>query len=84
MPALAKAVILVELHDFIIPGITDELKRRFEATHRIKHIWQQPRSRSQFPWRTWGTRLIPNSYLDWSVSEWRPVQMAWLWMEPHD
>ena len=84
VPALAKAAILVELHDFIIPGITEELKQRFEATHRIKHIWQQPRSRSQFPWHTFGTRLLPKSYLDWSVSEWRPVQMAWLWMEPND
>jgi hypothetical protein len=83
VPALAKAAILVELHDFIIPGITEELKRRFESTHRIKHIWQQARSRSQFPWHTFGTRLLPKSYLDWSVSEWRPVQMAWLWMEPN-
>lgn len=79
---LARATILVELHDFIIPGITEELKRRFETTHRIKHISQQPRSRSQFPWRTFGTMLLPKSYLDWSVSEWRPVQMAWMWMEP--
>ena len=79
---LARATILVELHDFIIPGITEELKRRFETTHRIKHISQQPRSRSQFPWRTFGTMLLPKSYLNWSVSEWRPVQMAWMWMEP--
>jgi len=83
VPALARTAILVELHDFIIPGITEELKRRFATTHRIKHIWQQPRSRSQFPWHTFGTTLLPKSYLDWSVSEWRPVPMAWLWMEPH-
>jgi hypothetical protein len=84
VPALATAAVLVELHDFIIPGITEELKNRFSATHRIKHIWQQPRSRSQFPWRTFGTGLLPKTYLDWSVSEWRPVRMAWLWMEPND
>jgi predicted RNA methylase len=83
VPALAKAAILVELHDFIIPGITKELQQRFATTHRIEHIWQQPRSRSQFPWRTFGTMLLPKSYLDWSVSEWRPTRMAWLWMEPH-
>ena len=84
VPALARTAILVELHDFIIPGITQTLQRRFSGSHRIKHIWQQPRSRNQFPWRTLGTRLLPNSYLDWSVSEWRPVRMAWLWMEPHE
>lgn len=84
VPALARTTILVELHDFIIPGITEILEKRFSETHRIKHIWQQPRSRDQFPWRTFGTALLPISYLDWSVSEWRPVRMAWLWMEPHE
>jgi len=83
IPSLARASILVELHDFIIPGITEVLKTRFIATHDLRHIWQQPRSRKQFPWRTLGTSLLPRSYLDWSVSEWRPVRMAWLWMEPH-
>ena len=82
VPALTKATVLVELHDFIIPGITDELKKRFQSTHCIKHIWQEPRSRAQFPWRTFGTALLPKSYLDWCVSEWRPVRMAWLSMEP--
>jgi len=84
VPALARAVILVELHDFIIPGITETLMGRFKATHHIEHVWQQPRSRTQFPWRTLRTSLLPTSYLDWSVSEWRPVRMAWLWMVPHD
>ena len=83
VPALARATVLLELHDFIIPGITEELLARFSGTHRIEHIWQQPRSREQFPWRTFGTSLLPKSYLDWSVSEWRPVRMAWLWMEPN-
>jgi hypothetical protein len=82
VPSLRGATILVELHDFIRPGITDLLKQRFEPTHRIEHIWQEPRSRADYPWRTLGTFLLPKSYLDWSVSEWRPVRMAWLWMEP--
>lgn len=80
--ALRHAAILVELHDFIIPGITETLKLRFGETHHISHLWQEPRSRSEFPWRTFGTAILPNSYLDWAVSEWRPVRMAWLWMEP--
>ena len=83
VPALARATILLELHDFIVPGITEKLRGRFNGTHRIEHIWQQPRSREQFPWRTLGTTLLLKSYLDWSVSEWRPVRMAWLWMEPN-
>jgi hypothetical protein len=82
VPSLHGSTILVELHDFIHPGITELLKERFEPTHRIEHIWQEPRSRTEYPWRTLGTLLLPKSYLDWSVSEWRPVRMAWLWMEP--
>jgi hypothetical protein len=82
VPALEKVAILVELHEFVVRGITDVLKKRFSETHDIEHIWQRPRSRSDFPWRTLGTTLLPKSYLDWAVSEWRPEQMAWLWMLP--
>jgi len=83
VPALRRVSILVELHDFVIPGITEALKKRFQHSHDISHIWQESRSRAEFPWRTLGTSLLPKSYLDWAVSEWRPVRMAWLWMEPH-
>jgi hypothetical protein len=83
IPGLRHAIVMVELHDFIVPGITKELRKRFAATHTIEQIWQQPRSRADFPWSTFGTRLMPRSYLDWSVSEWRPVQMSWLWMTPN-
>ena len=82
IPALKRAAILVELHDFLVPGITEKLQQRFAATHHIQHIWQEPRSRTEFPWRTFGTMLLPNSYLDWAVSEWRPVRMAWLCLVP--
>lgn len=84
VPALKRAAILVELHDFIIPRITETLKERFGHTHRIEHIWQESRHRDEFPWKTSGTRLLPKSYLDWAVSEWRPVKMAWLYMEPKE
>lgn len=83
VPALRQASVLVEAHDFIIPGITDELKGRFSATHSIQQIRQEVRTRAEFPWRTFGTMLLPSSYLDWAVSEWRPGRMSWLWMEPH-
>ena len=82
VPALKGAAILVELHDFLVPGITETLQQRFAATHHIQHVWQEPRSRAEFPWRTLGTMLLPSSYLDWAVSEWRPVRMTWLWMVP--
>lgn len=82
IPALSRSSILVELHEFIVPGITEELKSRFSNTHRIEQIWQQSRSAGEFPWHTFGTMLLPKSYLDWAVSEGRPAQMSWLWMVP--
>jgi predicted O-methyltransferase YrrM len=83
VPQLSQCSILVELHDFLIPGLTETLKTRFAATHHIEHILQEPRFRTDFPWRTLGTTLLPKRYLDWAVSEWRPVRMAWLWMTPN-
>jgi hypothetical protein len=82
VPKLRRAHILVEMHDFIQRGITENMIERFAATHQVKRIWQQPRSRAEMPWRTVGTALLPGRYLDWAVSEWRPVQMSWLWMKP--
>jgi hypothetical protein len=82
VPGLPKATLLVETHEFLRPGVTAELCRRFAPSHAIERIWQEPRSRAEFPWRTLGTALLPVSYLDWAVSEWRPERMSWLWMMP--
>ena len=79
---LRDAVVLVETHEFVRRGITDELCSRFASSHAIERIWQEPRSRAEFPWRTLGTMALPVSYLDWAVSEWRPERMSWLWMTP--
>jgi precorrin-6B methylase 2 len=81
VPALKTASILVELHDFIRPGTTERLIERFSSTHSITTIEQTPRHRDEFPWKTRGTRLLPKAYLDWAVSEWRPVPMSWLWIK---
>ena len=80
--ALRRATVLVELHEFVIPGITDKIRSRFANSHAIEHIRQETRARTDFPWRTLGTALLPGSYLDWAVNEWRPEQMAWLYMVP--
>ena len=82
VPELIGVTLLVETHEFVQRGITNELRRRFAASHRIDLIWQEPRTRADFPWRTLGTMLLPGSYLDWAVSEWRPERMSWLWMTP--
>ena len=82
VPSLLSATILVEVHDFIVPGVGALLYRRFKTTHTIQRVKQQRRQPGEFPWRTIVTALLPSSYLDLAVSEWRPVSMSWLWMEP--
>ena len=82
VPPLRSATILVELHDFLVPGIGQKLRERFANTHAIGEIWQADREPSEFPWRTLGTSLLRRSYLRWAVNEWRPVRMSWLWMVP--
>jgi hypothetical protein len=79
---LNNAILLVETHEFLRPGVTDELCSRFACSHDIERIWQEPRSRAEFPWQTLGTMLLPVSYVEWAVSEWRPERMSWLWMTP--
>lgn len=80
--ALQSAHLLVEMHDFILPGVTERVTKRFARTHKVERIWQEPRTRADFPYQTLGTVLLPKRYLDWAVSEWRPVRMSWLWMCP--
>ena len=81
-PSLKTATVLVELHDFITEGISDTLISRFLNTHSIEKILQTKRARSEFPFRTLYINILPSRYLDWTVSEWRPVKMSWLWMCP--
>ncbi len=81
-PALARASILVELHDFLVPGLRDRLSQRFSPSHDITSILQEPRLVRDFPWRTPFTTLLPQRYREWAVSEWRPVPMEWFWMTP--
>ena len=82
VPKLRRARILVETHEFLQSGVTQALLRRFSPTHSIEQIWQTPRCADEFPFRSIGTALLPSSYLNWALSEWRPERMCWLWMKP--
>jgi len=82
VPSLQRAWILVELHEFIERGISEKIRERFVATHKIAHIWQQERTIADFPFKDFYTRWLPESYLRWAVSESRPERMSWFWMTP--
>jgi hypothetical protein len=81
---LRRASILVELHDFIIPGISKELASRFSRSHWVEEICQTDRDAREYPFRSLYLRLLPQRYLRWAVSEWRPSRMTWFWMQPRE
>ena len=81
VPALVSMHILVELHDCVVGGVSDVMHSRFQATHEIERIWQEDRSSSDFPYRSFYTRCFP-SYMEIAVSEGRPCRMSWYWMRP--
>lgn len=82
VPQLRGTLMLVETHEFVHQGITEKLTQRFDASHKVDCIWQSTRSLEDFPFRSSATWLLPESYLSWAVSEWRPARMCWLWMQP--
>jgi predicted RNA methylase len=78
-PSLRKAIILVECHDCMVPGITETLTKRFKNTHNIQAIKQQFKDPYKFDF------LDEVSDCDkWAlVHEGRPSTMTWLYMVPN-
>jgi hypothetical protein len=81
-PACSKnwenAEILVEVHDFVMAGLTDELIRRFTPTHRCTTIEQQVRNLRSFECLSSLTPEVQRMVLD----ERRPKRLKWLHLEP--
>lgn len=82
IPALTRATLLVETHEFVTRGITKVISERFAPTHEVECIWQESRNLSDFPFRSWITAILPKRFIEVAVSEWRPERMCWLWMKP--
>jgi len=82
IPALERATLLVETHEFVKRGITKILSDRFSATHEVECIWQEPRLLSDFPFQSWVCSIMPKRFIEKAVSEWRPERMCWLWITP--
>jgi hypothetical protein len=82
VPELASAWVLAELHEFILDGVVDLVRGRFRATHAVTEIRQITRTRSDCLCLPWYARLLPEAYAVYTVDEFRPAPMSWLWMEP--
>jgi hypothetical protein len=83
VPGLVQAHILVELHEFAIPGVGDFLKQRHATTHVIEEIVSEPRSVKDLigdtpvSWLRW----LPQSTIARFADE-RPSNQSWLFMRP--
>lgn len=76
--ALRQAWLIVECHDFLVPGVTEQLTARFAASHAIRRIDEGPRDPNRLALlRRW------HSHDRWlAVTEGRPRTMHWLVLSP--
>jgi hypothetical protein len=83
VPLLCGSPILVELHDWVVPGIGEMLQERFAATHEVERIVQEPRSDADWPADrvAWGS-LVPRGFRRRCVDEKRAHRMEWLFLKP--
>jgi hypothetical protein len=76
IPALRGCDILVELHDCYYPGISDQLRARFESSHHITAVSARPRAGDELP-------QVPGMsprQVRFLANELRPAGMGWFWM----
>ncbi|MDP2136582.1 MAG: hypothetical protein Q8J74_01890 [Candidatus Didemnitutus sp.] len=82
VPALTRAVILVEVHDFHAP-IGELLLPRFRSTHHVEEVQSRPRTARDLPSPIRAIRFTPWSGRAVNVmDEKRPGPMRWFWLEP--
>jgi hypothetical protein len=79
---LRTATLLIEVHEALAPGVTDELLERLGPTHSLEWIEQRPHfladpAHSMF----WSLGLSPIQQ-QMILSELRPIPTPWLWAIP--
>jgi hypothetical protein len=77
VPALSRAAILVELHDWAVPGITAAMRERFEKTHEIELIEERLRSAVDLP----GNVKLTEAQSRAAMEEHRNEKGRWFWMK---
>ncbi len=76
-PSLAKADILVEVHDRQAPGTGDAIRRQCASTHEITPIARQGRN----PFRSAELCRLPETLAWVTISEGRSAEAGWLFLK---
>jgi len=83
VPHLARCHLLVEHHDFLVPGLRDEICQRMGGTHDITLIEQAPRRAEDLACADPFVRLFPSGIRRRVLGEQRPfTNHGWLWLTP--
>jgi hypothetical protein len=77
-PGLAKAMVVVELHEAVVPGVAAKLRDRFKATHHVEEIFARPRTARDLPTGV----MLSESKAVRAIEEGRPAGMSWHVMKP--
>jgi hypothetical protein len=84
IPELLGVCMLVEVHEFALPGVGALLRERFRTSHVLQEIPARPRQPADFPAALRPRRLAP-LFEGASVAlmdERRPPGMSWLVLRP--
>jgi len=83
IPALARVIIVVEVHEFCLSGVEVLLAERAKKTHDVKRIDARERSWNDFPIPLvgWKRKTMRGAAIH-LMSEWRPPGMCWFVMTP--
>lgn len=82
VPGVRKVDILVELHDTVVPGITDRIRNWFSESHTITRFDQVDRTLDENLCQGGLARFIPSRYRLDILNEKRFGHMHWFWMRP--
>jgi hypothetical protein len=79
-PNLLRAILLVELHDRFVPGVTQRLKARFAPSHRWHEVASRDRQAADYPI----VQFLDATDRDRALSEKRGGPQSWALLVPHD
>lgn len=82
-PRLKNATIIVELHEFHVPGVESTIRSRFDDTHFVTELWTRPRTVMDFPLKFSAlNRILFKRELLEIMYENRQLRMKFLYLKP--